>query len=1291
MANPVVSANFTRLQLGETVALSSMFEYSDADGDPIFQVVVSDSTFGVGQFFINGVLQLEGVDLTIDAIDLPNTTYRAGFFVGGETFTVTASDGTGFSPVSTNTIRVGNTAPTVVALPSVVPIAGQISFLSMIRVSDLESDPIVEYRFRDNGAASSSGRFILDGEAFDANVWHTVTAQEAQRVRYEGGSVKNAESFSVTVDDGLRSAVSAGRVVTGNSRPVVTPADDVNVLENRRILVSDTVTVTDADNDQIIRYYVVDRRDNADSGYLELNGSRLASATFHSLTPTQFANLMYVGAPAGPKFENIGIQVLDNNSALSQTVDYQIRTTTPVVIEATNKTAVLTNEVVDATRLFNAYDPDDTTAPQDDEIKSYYFVDRRSNANGGYWQFKGERMPSAQWFFVAASELSQLQYVGATFGPDAEFIGIQALDDGGWSQPVDLAILTDARPTAVGIDASVLEAYSIDVAPLVSGSNSSGASAEAFRLTDIKTNANGGYFEFQGTRLPSGQFVEVTAAEIVDLKYVGGAYGPQSESIRLQSIVGGVLSDPTFFEISTLQNANAPVVTAFDVDSRVGSVIDFASMFSWTDADGVPPTTIKEVRIFDTGTTADSGYFSINGVRQNAGEWIPIDYDLITSGEVRYHVANRSDSELYRVTVDDGRFRSVLDTAEIEAVANPVLTALENDFSVDTIERIPIGNFITQTDSGPPLVEYQVYDENTDTRSGRIELDGVDLQQGIVHTLTAAQFDRLVFKGAEADFGRQIDGMLVRGTNSVGLSTEWTRFNVNTDPIGADSLTSGTQFLNFTGDEIMEITYTFIDSGNQDKSGTRAVPQRPLLPSYIPAGGTCDPFFAPESLATLAWNQPQREETRIMLEGIQQYANINFREVPYDGTASDAQITFGSWGAFDCPAGAAAYAYLPADGSGMGNLFGDIWFDWTQPGWDSTLFDPVTFEPLTVQGLGTAFNFTVIHEVGHALGFKHPFEGQPSLSIFNNFDYNTVMAYEHFNGNSTFDGPYPEQPSSLMLYDIQELQRLYGARESFNPENNHYRFNDAHQQAIYDTGGIDTLNLTRHTIATTVDLREGQRSTLEKQGTDIDGNPTFTAYENSVLIPYGVIIENARTGSGSDYVGGNETSNTLITNDGLDTLIGRGGNDVLRGGDGADTYIWNLGDGRDTIVDVDRNVNADVLTRERDRIELHVRTGDLDLLEDDMIFRRLGNTLRIDLTLNREEAQGSIVIQNFHELASQVETLALYGPPATTGGADQQVGDDIDLISIWTQAGTLGQRFQATNVDGDFGKIATPV
>ena len=150
---------------------------------------------------------------------------------------------------------------------------------------------------------------------------------------------------------------------------------------------------------------------------------------------------MYVGAESGPSFENIGIQVLDDNSALSETVDFGISTTTPVVIEPTNRTSVLTNQSVPVSTLFNAFDPDGGP------VLSYFFVDRRPNANGGFFTVNGVRQPSAQFFSVDAADLDQVRYVGGTFGPNSETIGIIARDAGGFTNPIDIPCLLYTSPS----------------------------------------------------------------------------------------------------------------------------------------------------------------------------------------------------------------------------------------------------------------------------------------------------------------------------------------------------------------------------------------------------------------------------------------------------------------------------------------------------------------------------------------------------------------------------------------------------------------------------------------------------------------------------------------------------------------------------------------------------------------------------------------------------------------------------------------------------------------------------
>ena len=66
---------------------------------------------------------------------------------------------------------------------------------------------------------------------------------------------------------------------------------------------------------------------------------------------------------------------------------------------------------------------------------------------------------------------------------------------------------------------------------------------------------------------------------------------------------------------------------------------------------------------------------------------------------------------------------------------------------------------------------------------------------------------------------------------------------------------------------------------------------------------------------------------------------------------------------------------------------------------------------------GTDAFYTVMHEVGHAIGLKHPFDGSPNLSAAEDNGNNTVMSYTPA-GNHTHLGPY----------DIDAVQHIYGTQ-----------------------------------------------------------------------------------------------------------------------------------------------------------------------------------------------------------------------------------------------------------------------
>jgi len=536
-----------------------------------------------------------------------------------------------------------------------------------------------------------------------------------------------------------------------------------------------------------------------------------------------------------------------------------------------------------------------------------------------------------------------------------------------------------------------------------------------------------------------------------------------------------------------------------------------------------------------------------------------------------------------------------------------------------------------------------------------LELDGTDLQQGVVQTLTADEFSRLVFKGAEVDFGRQLDPMLIRADNGVTGWTEWERVNVNTDPVGADALTTGTQWFSEPGPKTV-ITYTFVD-GNASP-----------VPDYY----VCTPLPNPDEECNVAGedfalNQAQREAIRETFSYYETIANLDFEEVPWESSASNAVMTFAA--ANLNPAGVAAWAYLPNGNveDGKGAKPGDIWFD-------TDFYHPDTNFDV---GLGSSFRGTAFHEIGHAIGFGHPFSADPPLSIFVDFDYNTVMSYTHDNVDNPFDA-YPEgNPSTAMLYDVVEAQRLYGANMDHNSGNNHYgnffsgsypnfiNNSEQHQTTLWDAGGIDTLNFTNHVANETIDLRQGT-------WTSVNG------VQQSVRIAYGNVMENARGGSGDDNIRGNEIRNLLFGNDGNDVLRGGGDNDILRPGSGDDVVVWSLGDGRDIIREEGKGGI--------DRIEFYDPSGSIDSLEDDFIVRRFGSELRIDLTLDQGQGQGTVSIADFDKPDSAVELMRIHG----LLGA--QIGNDIDLVSLFDIASSTPTRYFLTDVQGlNGGYIASPV
>ena len=292
--------------------------------------------------------------------------------------------------------------------------------------------------------------------------------------------------------------------------------------------------------------------------------------------------------------------------------------------------------------------------------------------------------------------------------------------------------------------------------------------------------------------------------------------------------------------------------------------------------------------------------------------------------------------------------------------------------------------------------------------------------------------------------------------------------------------------------------------------------------------------------------------TRLALNSWASVANISFTEVTESATnVGDLRFAYTSSADSILASAQAWVADFPANSAESG----DVWF--AVEGGTSSSFN-------NEWSLGTFYFETVVHEIGHALGLKHPFNTSPSntqtLQTFLDSRSFTVMSYSADPGDDTTKFSY--EPTTPMVLDIQAIQYLYGRNTSYQSGNTPWSYSGSskYHQTIWDAGGNDTISYTA-TVGGLIDLRAGI-DYGSRLGTPVfvqNSSGTNLYAVNNIWIAYGVTIENATGGSGADLLQGNEVANLLQGQGGNDTIYGAEANDNLVGGDGADSLSGDSG------------------------------------------------------------------------------------------------------------------------------------
>ena len=333
---------------------------------------------------------------------------------------------------------------------------------------------------------------------------------------------------------------------------------------------------------------------------------------------------------------------------------------------------------------------------------------------------------------------------------------------------------------------------------------------------------------------------------------------------------------------------------------------------------------------------------------------------------------------------------------------------------------------------------------------------------------------------------------------------------------------------------------------------------------------------------------------RAILKGFEDVAGLTFVDVNPTGLTDNATILIGNYNFND---NAGAFAYFPGTttGGSIGSTAassndGDLWLNMFPGGVNASNI-----------GLGSYSYQTVMHELGHALGLSHPgaYNAAPGVAITyganaqfqqDSYQYSNMSYFDETSTGASYNSPgINGYPSGLQLYDIYELQKIYGVNTTTRTGADRYGFgttagdqydfgkNPNAGYAIWDAGGIDTIDASQFATNQTIDLGQGKFSNI---GPGI-GN---------LAIAYGAVIENAVGGSGVDTITGNDADNRLEGGAGGDTIDGGAGRDTVsyhgsrarvnvdlsRLAPGPDQYLPRGGDALgDTLISIENIIGSD--------------------------------------------------------------------------------------------------------------------
>jgi hypothetical protein len=182
---------------------------------------------------------------------------------------------------------------------------------------------------------------------------------------------------------------------------------------------------------------------------------------------------------------------------------------------------------------------------------------------------------------------------------------------------------------------------------------------------------------------------------------------------------------------------------------------------------------------------------------------------------------------------------------------------------------------------------------------------------------------------------------------------------------------------------------------------------------------------------------------------------------------------------------------------------------------------------LDVADYGVGSLSTILHELCHSLGLKHPHDGSSNLPDSQDTQANTIMSYN-----------FDSSPARLGVFDVIALQSIYGPAARRTADSTYVFGRD---KVIWDGGGHDLIDASGAGKGVTLRLEDGSWNHVGSKAS------SFLA-AGQVWLGHFSTIEDARGSRHADQIVGNGQRNSLSGGAGDDRLLGKAGADRVFGG-----------------------------------------------------------------------------------------------------------------------------------------------